>query len=127
MEEMLRTVEDIMSGVALFQPCDTPILEVLELLHRNNADAVIVMHNGIPKGIITESEIVVSIASAKQLFYNMKAGEVMRAPLESISHNTNIVAARDFMANVNLGKLPVKKDDEIIGLITQRDILNYIF
>ena len=42
-------------------------------------------------------------------------------------YNSNIEDAKDVMMNVNLGKIPVKKNDEIIGLVTQKDILNYVF
>ena len=41
MEEVTRTVEEIMSGVILYQNADSTIFEVLDIMHRNNADAIV--------------------------------------------------------------------------------------
>ncbi|MBN1503157.1 CBS domain-containing protein [Candidatus Woesearchaeota archaeon] len=127
MTEVLRTVESVMSGVMLYQNINANFLEVLDLLHRNNADAIIVMNNGLPQGIITEIEILQGLLTAREKFPQLTAKDFMRSPLVTVGHNDDIQQAKDMMINVNLSKLPVKKEDELVGLITQRDILNYLF
>ncbi|MFH0876095.1 MAG: CBS domain-containing protein [archaeon] len=122
-----RTVESVMSGVVLFQDSNSNIFEIIDLIDRNNADAVVVLHNGVPKGIITESEIVGALNKQRDNFTNLMAHEIMRTPAPMIKNDISINIARDIMITQNMLKLVVKKNDEIIGLLTQKDILSYLF
>lgn len=127
MEEVTRTVAEIMSGVLLYQNADATIFEVLDIMHRNNADAIVVMHNGMPRGIITEEEIVRGLLRSRERFYDLLAMDVMRSPLLTLNHDSSIEEAKDVMFNANIAKIPVKRDDNLIGLVTQKDIISYLF
>ena len=52
----------------------------------------------------------------------MRLREIMTPEVESIPANTTIRNAAEKMASMNIGVLPVIEGDELIGIITDRDI-----
>jgi CBS domain-containing protein len=127
MGEVTRTVESIMSGTLLYQQSDSSVSEVLDIIHRNNADAILVLHNGLPHGLITEKEIMRAIAITKDKFMSLTALDIMKAPLITMDGEKTIQEAKNTMVTANVEKIPVTKENEIIGLVTNKDVLNYLF
>jgi len=53
----------------------------------------------------------------------MKVSEIMSSPLETISSEATITNAAEKMKSFDIGVLPVMKEDEVVGIITDRDIV----
>jgi len=53
----------------------------------------------------------------------MKVKEVMTRDVEFIDSNDSIKQAAEKMKKLNIGVLPVKTGDEMVGIITDRDIV----
>lgn len=54
----------------------------------------------------------------------MKVGDIMNSPVEMISSDAMITEAAEKMKSCDVGVLPIiKKEDEIVGMITDRDIV----
>jgi CBS domain-containing protein len=53
----------------------------------------------------------------------MKVKEIMNSPVETIGSETTITKAAEIMKSSDVGVLPVIKEDEIVGIITDRDIV----
>lgn len=53
----------------------------------------------------------------------MKVKEVMSSPAETISASTMIIEAAEKMKSLDIGVLPVEKDNKIVGMITDRDVV----
>jgi CBS domain-containing protein len=53
----------------------------------------------------------------------MKVRDIMTTDVEAITPDTDLVAAARRMKELNVGSLPVVKDDRLIGIITDRDIV----
>lgn len=52
----------------------------------------------------------------------MKARDIMTSPVEEIRSDAKIFQAAKMMKMLDVGVLPVTKGDEIVGIITDRDI-----
>lgn len=52
----------------------------------------------------------------------MKVKEIMNSPVKIISSDAMITQAAGMMRTFNVGILPVTREDEIVGMITDRDI-----
>lgn len=52
----------------------------------------------------------------------MQVKEIMTANAETINYNTNLIEAAQKMKTLEVGALPVWKEDELVGMITDRDI-----
>ncbi|OHB61085.1 MAG: hypothetical protein A2Y12_13835 [Planctomycetes bacterium GWF2_42_9] len=53
----------------------------------------------------------------------MKVSEIMSSPLETVSSEATITNAAEKMKAFDIGVLPVMKEDEVVGIITDRDIV----
>ena len=112
-----------MNGILMHADKAVQMTEVIGLIYRNNADAVVIRENGIPKGLITPMDIVQLFALNKDPGATL-AGEVMNSPIISVEHNADVAVARDMMTNQNLKVLPVRMEYDIIGLVVANDLLS---
>ncbi len=53
----------------------------------------------------------------------MRVKEVMTSPVEMVSPDAMITEAAEKMKCFNVGVLPVVKEDDVVGMITDRDIV----
>ena len=53
----------------------------------------------------------------------MKVREIMSSHVIQISDNANLVKAVEMMQSADVGTLPIQKNNQTIGLITDRDIV----
>ena len=53
----------------------------------------------------------------------MKVRDIMSSPVEMIAPDAMITEAADKMKSYDVGVLPVEKDGDIVGVITDRDIV----
>jgi len=52
----------------------------------------------------------------------MKVKEIMTCNVETIDSDANLVEAAGKMRSLEVGALPVWKDDELVGMVTDRDM-----
>ncbi|MGE5818468.1 MAG: CBS domain-containing protein [Deltaproteobacteria bacterium] len=62
----------------------------------------------------------------KDLMKTIRAREVMTRPLITISPGASVKEAARLMAENKIGCLPVVKDKEFVGIVTETDILDYV-
>ena len=100
----------------------TSLQEAAEHMKKLNVGCVIVTESNNPIGIITERDFVTKIAAeGRPLFTEIK--EVMSSPLVTIEPEETIWEASELMKEKSIHKLPVKENDEIVGIITTTDIV----
>ncbi len=100
----------------------TSLQEAAEHMKKLNVGCVIVTESNNPIGIITERDFVTKIAAeGRPLFTEIK--EVMSSPLVTIDPEETIWEASELMKEKSIHKLPVKENDEIVGIITTTDIV----
>ena len=76
-----------------------------------------------PIGIITESDIIRKIVSKGKDSNKVKVNEIMSSPLVVIDPYIPIEEAMKIMSRCNIRRLPVIENDELVGVITERDIV----
>ena len=115
-------VNEIMSKNILTLDKSTSLQEAAEHMKKLNVGCVIVTDSNNPIGIITERDFVTKIAAeGRPLFTEIK--EVMSSPLITIDPEETIWEASELMKEKLIHKLPVKKNDEIVGIVTTTDIV----
>ena len=62
----------------------------------------------------------------KDLMKTIRAREVMTRPVITISPGASVREAARLMAENKIGCLPVVKDKQFVGIVTETDILNYV-
>ena len=98
------------------------IQDAAEKMKSEKVGCIIVTDNDEPVGIITERDFVTKIAAEDRPLFT-EISEVMSTPLILIDHQETIWDASEIMKRKSIHKIPVTKDDQIVGIITTSDII----
>ena len=74
-------------------------------------------------GILTDRDIINLVVVLGLNPKDIMAGEIMSKPLITVAEDRAIGAALDLMIEKNIRRLLVTKGDEIIGIVTQKDLM----
>jgi signal-transduction protein with cAMP-binding, CBS, and nucleotidyltransferase domain len=115
-------VKDVMIGELATLDVSTSIKNAAKLMDEKNIGCIIVTKNQLPVGILTERDFVKRIA-AKEKSLTSPLEEVMSSPLIEINPDETVWEAAQIMKTNNIHKLPVMKDNKIIGIVTTTDLV----
>jgi CBS domain-containing protein len=117
-------VKDIMStGIITVEPNDT-LMEAGKRMSENRIDNLLVVDDGILKGIITSTDIIKK-ALAEGKSPKTKVKEIMAAPVKFVSEDEQVLHVIDKMLMENIKRFPVMdmEKKELVGIVTLKDIL----
>jgi CBS domain-containing protein len=101
---------------------DLSVKSAIKLMVRKNIGSVVITgEGGKPVGIVTERDILKSIAY-RRTKPETKVGEIMSKPLISLEANATLGEAAETMIKKNIRRILVTQNDKYIGIITQRDL-----
>lgn len=101
---------------------DLSVKSAIKLMVRKNIGSVVITGEGSkPIGIVTERDILKSIAYRKTK-PETKVEEIMSKPLISLEANATLGEAAETMIKKKIRRLLVTQNDKYIGIITQRDL-----
>ena len=115
-------VKDVMISDLITLDVSTSVKDAAKLMDKNNIGCIIVTKNQLPIGILTERDFVKNVA-AKEKPSTTSLEEVMSSPLIEVTSNETVWEAAQIMKTNNIHKLPVKKDNQIIGIVTATDLV----
>ena len=98
------------------------LAHVVEELAANVIGAVMVTTETRCVGIITERDLIEHVGNGANL-ENMTAGDVVTTDLVTATPATTVAEAARTMIEAGIRHLPVTDDDDVIGLISVRDVL----
>jgi CBS domain-containing protein len=117
----MSKVKDIMTKTVITIEANKTVTEAAALMTQNNVSNLIVMENNTPTGIVTERDFVRKIL-AKNKPTKTKISEIMSTPLRVIDPDAPIKEAARKMIRKGIRRLPVIKDNRLVGIITTTDI-----
>ena len=119
----MTTLAHVMSTDVLTVPQDASLSHVARALRtRNVGSAIVVDADARPLGIISERELVDSVAGGR----NPDQGTAqlwMRPDLLSASAETSTEGAAEMMRVHNVRHLPVLSEGRVVGVVSIRDLL----
>jgi acetoin utilization protein AcuB len=111
---------------------DLPMHDALKLMRREHIRRLpVVNRHGRLVGIVSESELLhaspsdatsLSIYEVNYLLSKITVEEVMSSDVITVTEDTPIEEAARIMADNKIGGLPVVRDDEVVGIITETDL-----
>lgn len=123
--------ERMSKPVISVQP-DMPIQEALNLMRREKIRrAPVVDKQGRLVGIVSETDLLhaspsdatsLSVWELNYLISKIKVQEVMSAEVLSVTPDTPVEAAARMMVDNAIGGMPVLRDHEVVGMITETDL-----
>ena len=103
------------------QPFAT-VLEAAQSMKANNIGNVIVSEVNHPIGILTESDIIKKVVCEGKNAQDVTVEEVMSSPIIIAEPYISLQEALKIMGKCNIRRLPIVENNELVGIITQRDI-----
>ena len=100
------------------------VKSAIKLMVKKNIGSVVITENSSnnPVGIITERDILKSIAYRRVRPEITKIEEIMSTPIMSVEQDATLGDAAQMMIKKNIRRLLVKQDNKYVGIITQRDL-----
>lgn len=119
----LMIVRDIMTKNPKVVRRDTSVQEVVATMNKFDISSVIVVQEERPVGIVTHKDIVSKIVQPRIPPDAVTAREVMSSPIVTINEDANTEEAARLMARKHIKKLPVVRDDKLVGIVTTMDLV----
>jgi diguanylate cyclase (GGDEF)-like protein len=114
----------MMTDVLTASKSDT-ILEMSQRLQAHRIGAIVIVdHNHYPVGIVSERDIIRSLGVYKEHALNKQAQDIMSSPVLTLEPDQDIETAATLMSLNMIRRIPITKDDKLIGIISYRDITN---
>ncbi|WP_027718117.1 CBS and ACT domain-containing protein [Desulfovirgula thermocuniculi] len=126
-------VRDYMTTSPITIGPGVPILDALEVMRKNKIRHLPVVDRGRLVGIVTERDLLtvspspattLSIFELNYLLSKMEVKEVMKTNPITVAPDCTIEKAALLMREHRIGCLPVMEGDNLVGIITQNDILD---
>jgi CBS domain-containing protein len=137
---------DVMSHQIASVPPDASLNDVVERMRRHGLRAAPVVDNGVPIGIITNSDLVIrgGLSMRLELLSGLskpeleveisrlagsgtKARDIMSRPPITVHRSASLSDVADLMVRRRLKRLPVLGDhDELVGMISRLDLLRSV-
>ena len=126
MKSGLKNVRDVMNKSIISVDKDDTIRMAVNKMVHGGIGAVIVTEKDKPVGILTERDILKFIANEKMDLDNSKVENIMSAPLISVDSSSSLEEAAGVMLTNNIRRLIIKEKDEYVGIISQRELQQFI-
>jgi CBS domain-containing protein len=131
-----ETVGDIMIKDVITTTPGTPIESCSKIMVRNNLRRIPVVEEGKLIGIVTSTDIL-RFFGDKEMFASMtsnsgldvlkrKISEIIKPNILVTESTVRLGDLCELLAEKNIGGVPVVDDDQLVGIVTERDILNTI-
>ena len=117
------SVFEVMNKAVIVMDINSDIPAIAREMVSRDAGSVIITDNGMAMGIITERDLVKSIVMEDKRPGEVKAIEILSTPLVTVEPETSIIEASEIMLKANIKRLPVLRNDIVIGVISNTDIL----
>lgn len=114
-------VRDIMSTRIIYGDPNDSFLTIVGKMARNNVGCIVIMSDGMVKGIVTERDIVHLLDQTNTL--NAVAADVMSTPVLTTRESYDAIVAANQMVEKNVKKLVVMDGLDVKGIITHTDII----
>ena len=131
-------VEDVVEPVKYRVYPDTPYSEVADLMVRRELQAVPVVGEDYEfLGVITTGDAMEELVSQARVESvgggsatapkELTAREIMTRTVMCISEEQSLIEAASIMVNRGVEQLPVIREGEMVGLLTRREVLRWLF
>lgn len=116
-------VRDVMTRVVKVVRRDTSVQEIVATMNKFDISSIVIVQGRRPVGIVTHKDIMAKIVMHRMPPDAVKAIEVMSSPIVTIDEDASIEEAAKLMVRKRIKKLPVVRDNELVGIVTSMDIV----
>jgi CBS domain-containing protein len=115
-------VDDFMTKDVVIAEETTPVISIARIMGKQRIGSVIITRKGEPFGIFTERDLLTDFLATGRDLYT-EVGPACSWPLIAIPSGTSVHRTAAAMALKHIRRLPVVRDDKLVGIITARDLV----
>jgi CBS domain-containing protein len=122
----MTTLRDVIrkkGGEVYFVPPDATVFEAMKFMADHNTGALLVMSEGKVGGILSERDCVRRVELHGRTTKNTHVSDIMTSKVLYGQANQSVEECVAIMIDKNIRHLPVFEKEELIGLISSRDVL----
>ena len=119
-------IRDIMEKDVITIENDKTAQDAAKIIAEKDISFLVVINDGIPQGVLSESDFVRKIAAADKKSSEVKVSDIMSYKFRSVDPTTTIEDAVQKMLNKNIRRLLVTDNEKLVGVITQTDLASYL-
>ncbi len=117
-------IQDVMSVNPIIIKRGQCVRKAAKLMKEAGVGSLLVLSDdGSLEGIITEMDIVFKTVAEGLNPDKVKVDDIMSSPVHSIEGNRDLGYAAKIMAELGVRHLPVTKEDDLVGMLTENDII----
>ena len=105
---------------------DKTAQDAAKIIAEKDISFLVVMNDGLPEGVLSESDFVRKIAAEGKKSGDVPISEIMSYKFRSVGPTTTIEDAIQKMLNNNIRRLLILENDKLVGVITQTDLASYL-
>ena len=105
---------------------DKTAQDAAKIIAEKDISFLVVMNDGLPEGVLSESDFVRKIAAEGKKSGDVPISEIMSYKFRSVRPTTTIEDAIQKMLNNNIRRLLILENDKLVGVITQTDLASYL-
>jgi len=115
-------IDDFMTKDVITVDEETSVITVARTMGNRRIGSVIITRSGEPFGIFTERDLLTGfLAKGREMYSDV--GPECSKPLSMVSAGISVHKAAAAMALKHIRRLPVVKNDTLVGIITARDLV----
>lgn len=125
----MATVRDIIrkkGGEVFSIPPEATVFEALKMMADHNVGALLVMTGGKVDGILSERDCIRRLDLHGRNSRETKVGEIMTSKVLYAQASQSLEECVAIMIDKNIRHLPVYANDNLVGLISVRDVLREV-
>jgi CBS domain-containing protein len=105
---------------------DDSVFDALRLMSEKNVGAVLVVQDGKLAGIFSERDYARKVILKGKFSKEMPVREIMTSRVLSVSSHQTTAVCMALMTRHHIRHLPVVDDEQLVGLISMRDVVESI-
>ena len=118
--------KDVMNRDVVTVEADETVIGAVQTMARENISSVIIVEAGRVAGILTETDLVRRVNDEEYDLSTTEVCRVMSSPIVSIGPGESVLRAGEVMESHHIKRLPVISNDELVGIVTQTDLVRVL-
>ncbi|UCG44814.1 MAG: CBS domain-containing protein [Candidatus Bathyarchaeota archaeon] len=118
-------VEEIMVKDVVTVKDSELVIDAVELMNEHEIGCLVVVNDGKAIGMLTERDMLKRVLARSIDPKSTKVGEVMSVPLVTVDPQDEVEETARLMFRMEIKKLPVVEDEQLLGLVTLTDLVRF--
>jgi CBS domain-containing protein len=105
---------------------DLSVVAAAKKMINKEISSIIVTQKGVPKGIITKTDLIARVIVTNQDPNTLPSKKIMSSPLISIGKNTLILDVMRYIRDHDIHQVLIDDDGDLVGIVSEGDLIRAV-